>query len=764
MGPVAGSRAAPAARPAAPLIWLDLIKGVAFLWIFLNHLSERLFGYPYIANPSGDWPPLAERVAQLAPLHGHGLWDMPLNLLRYVGWSGDQGVQLFLIASGFGLTWGLLQRQTPERLHLGRFFAARARRIYPLWWTVHVVVLFGALLLGHEQQVISLRFALSFIGLRLTPETLYFIASPWWYVGCLLQLYLLYPLLWRVLRRYGAWRMLLLSCATGVVLRGLGLLWLGDAVDAWSRGILALTRLPEFALGMALAAWQFEQRDTTGPALRSVPLLIGAAAVYVVGTLLSLSLLGMSVAPLFLGGASFVLLHALLLPSERSSSFPVRAVRWVGTHSYALYLVHQPLIQGLVPGGIDAAGPTRIVAGIAAAVVATIVATRFLEAGVDLMVRRLSRPAGLIRVVALALMLFLGGLAAEFAVRRYDPQEVFGWGERPSLQPDAELGWKLAPSRQTRLRWESYDYVVTANSLGFPGPDYPMTKPAATSRILTVGDAFTSAEGVDTNDAWPRLLEKELAGRLGDRSVQVLNFAITGYGPNQYAAVVEHFAPQYQPDVIIVSFFVNDFEDALISNDEFRGAIGFGRPAADGALAYATLAQLRQWVRLHVAEPLYARLSGRPAPHGYFLGQFATLERDQGGVAVAAAEKRVRARLAEIADTARRVGAALLIVMVPAPVQVCEPQQLAYFPRQLDLRDNRRFDLEQPQRMLSAIAADLKLSVYDLRPALRAVPECAYQANNLHWTRTGHQRVAAAVAGVVVDDKILGDGSDGAGR
>ena len=28
-----------------------------------------------------------------------------------------------------------------------------------------------------------------------------------------------------------------------------------------------------------------------------------------------------------------------------------------------------------------------------------------------------------------------------------------------------------------------------------------------------------------------------------DRPVEVLNFAVTGYGPNQHAAIVEHFAP-----------------------------------------------------------------------------------------------------------------------------------------------------------------------------------------------------------------------------
>ena len=100
--------ALPAAEaPRQLLSWVDLMKAAAFIWIFLNHSSEILFGYPYIANPLPDWPPLADRVAQLQWLSGQGLWDVPLNILRYVGWTGDNGVQLFIILSGFGLTWSL---------------------------------------------------------------------------------------------------------------------------------------------------------------------------------------------------------------------------------------------------------------------------------------------------------------------------------------------------------------------------------------------------------------------------------------------------------------------------------------------------------------------------------------------------------------------------------------------------------------------------------------------------------------------------------
>src|ERR1700742_3807232 len=96
--------------PPARLIWIDRLKAVALLWIFLNHASERLLGSPYLANPAQNWPPFSERLSQLQPLMGLGIWHVPVNLFRYIGWLGDQGVGLFLILSGFGLARGYLSR------------------------------------------------------------------------------------------------------------------------------------------------------------------------------------------------------------------------------------------------------------------------------------------------------------------------------------------------------------------------------------------------------------------------------------------------------------------------------------------------------------------------------------------------------------------------------------------------------------------------------------------------------------------------------
>src|SRR6266849_3991165 len=92
-------------------MWVDRLKGLAMIWVFLNHAAEQIWGGLYLGNPGEGWPPFSERLIQLQPLEGHGWWNLPVNVFRYVGLLGDQAVALFLIASGFGLAASLLKHR-----------------------------------------------------------------------------------------------------------------------------------------------------------------------------------------------------------------------------------------------------------------------------------------------------------------------------------------------------------------------------------------------------------------------------------------------------------------------------------------------------------------------------------------------------------------------------------------------------------------------------------------------------------------------------
>jgi peptidoglycan/LPS O-acetylase OafA/YrhL len=742
-------------------VWIDLIKAFALGGIILNHIVEQIYGYPYIANPDVNWPPFNVRLAQLAPLTGYGLGDIPVNLIRYAGWFGEHGVELFLITSGFGLTWGLLAKNGTGQFSLRDFIIRRIGRIYPQWWGAHLLFMGFWLLTGWGLSLTRIDTYLSFLGIRITSGLLYYFSPAWWYVGLLLQLYLVYPLLWKAMRRWGPIWLLIVSCVIAFLARAAGSLLFTDYLDAWLRGAIFITRLPEFVLGITLAFWMYRDLERLDKRLRAPSTLLFAIFCIAISFPLSLTLLGMAFVPFLLGFGLFILFYLVLSKIRNQARWDVTVGKWVGQHSYSLYLIHHSLILILIPVGLAAVKPWTI-ASILITLTLTVAGAIILEWTTErtsVILKKWHQKSNLVRmllrVVIFGVAIYAVLIACELAVYQFAPQEVLGWGERPSLEPDPVLGWRLIPSQTTHLRWESYDYYLTSNSLGFPGPEYPDQKPPNTIRIMTVGDAFTSAEGVNTEQSWPRLLETDLQQVFPDEQIQVMNFAVTAYGPDQYAALVKEFAPIYKPDLVIIGLFVNDYQDVLLNKQEYIQSIGFGLPAQDGWFAHLRLEHLKQFIHLRVIEPLLEQIRNRPGQHGYFLGNFLFLEKGNSDIAIKGRQL-VSERLKEIKNISDQVGSKVMIAMIPAPVQVCNPDQLAYYPRSIDISNTDLFDLDQPQRMTSELAGDLDIPYYDLRPVLKSVAGgCPYQQNNMHWTITGHKAAAEFLAQIIADEKVL---------
>ncbi len=127
--------------------WIDALKALAVLWIFLNHAVERVLGSPYIANPTANWPPLQARIAQLSPVdYGTTLASLVLNVLRYVGLGRRSGRPTLPRRERF---WSHLESPgSGGTRELGAFFRRRLGRIYPLWWGAHLAFAIPSFLLG----------------------------------------------------------------------------------------------------------------------------------------------------------------------------------------------------------------------------------------------------------------------------------------------------------------------------------------------------------------------------------------------------------------------------------------------------------------------------------------------------------------------------------------------------------------------------------------------------------------------------------------
>jgi peptidoglycan/LPS O-acetylase OafA/YrhL len=318
-----------------------------------------LFGIPPFDHPKDDWLPLADRLAQLQPWPNDKLLAyLLLNAFRDLGWLGYQGVHLFLVLSGFGLTWSLARRSPDSNVDLRKFYRKRLWRILPLYWAAHLFFLIFHALTGQpEISVLDCRFYLSLAGCRFLPETFYYISPAWWYVGLILQLYLVFPLLWAWLRRQGLFHFWLGTAAITLISRFVLLIIVAQHREMWSMGAVFVTRLFEFTFGMGLAYWLARQPDGLERLWRKRWPLGVACLVYLLALALSFTLVGSIVAhsliAVSLFGITYFLSQYVILPF----AYFGRIIGWLGSQSYGLFILHQPLLWWFILGGMDRIQP-----------------------------------------------------------------------------------------------------------------------------------------------------------------------------------------------------------------------------------------------------------------------------------------------------------------------------------------------------------------------------------------------------------------------
>lgn len=397
----------PSERPAR-LAWLDMIKGLAILGIVMYHVALLLFGPSPFDHPKDDWLPLGERLAQLGRVQHETLCGEFIQIvLRGLGWLGYQGVHLFLVLSGFGLTWSLARRSplTDADVNLRQFLRRRLGRVFPLYWAAHLFfLLFHALVGKPEISALDYRFYLSLVGMRFLPETFFYIAPAWWYVGLILQLYLVFPVLWAWLRRRGLLHFWLGTFAITLASRFVLLIIVGSNREMWSMGAFFVTRLFEFTFGMGLAYWLAQQPDGLERLWQRRWPLVAAFLTYLVALAFSFTVVGSIIAHSLIAVSLFGMTYALsqhgLLAIKRLG----HVTGWFGRQSYALMILHQPFLWWFIP----------------------------------LTKTRLPQPVFLILLALLLILIVLGSAAFSAIVER-----VSGWAAR-----NVSALWLLVVSRR----------------------------------------------------------------------------------------------------------------------------------------------------------------------------------------------------------------------------------------------------------------------------------------------------------------------------
>ena len=101
---------------------------------------------------------------------------------------------------------------------------------------------------------------------------------------------------------------------------------------------------------------------------------------------------------------------------------------------------------------------------------------------------------------------------------------------------------------------------MTTNSCGMRDREYSIAKPQGTYRIAMLGDSFTFGWGVQSEDSFAKVLERNLNSRSkAGQNFEVMNFGVPGYSTFQEVAKFKETGAIFDPDAIIVFFIENDF-------------------------------------------------------------------------------------------------------------------------------------------------------------------------------------------------------------
>ena len=332
------------------LLWLDIAKGIAILWVVYFHFFQTYSGAPspmsgnFITEVAGDhgWENFGASITTCARLVWYALSEI-----------GFHAVGLFIIVSGWSLASATARRAAKAPMAWGDWYRSRFIRLYPMYWLAHLVYLlspFVARLEPVDARILTSLSGLRFLGPQASfpfvhvdiQSNFFYLNAAWWYFAMLIQLYLIFPVLFVALRKLGLWGFLGLAFAVGFGIRYL-LLEVWQAEGPWILGGNALSRLPEFALGMVLGVAHLHNPERVERLLLGGAGLVSGLALYFVAPFFYTGNTPYIFADLWTGGCCFLCVVGVSGLLEKWS-FAARWIGLVGAFSYGVYLVHQPYV------------------------------------------------------------------------------------------------------------------------------------------------------------------------------------------------------------------------------------------------------------------------------------------------------------------------------------------------------------------------------------------------------------------------------------
>src|SRR5262249_8312986 len=239
------------------------------------------------------------------------------------------------------LTYSLARTGEPDGGWFG-WYRGRLLRLFPMYWLAHLVYLVSPFIARPEP--LDYRFVLSFLGDRIYPlDMIFFYLNPaWWYFGLLLELYLVFPLLFRLLQKLGTVWFLVL-CGMVTLISRYALLCVIAAHGNYVQGAFFGARLWEFAAGMALGLLYRRHQVMVEEQLFTRRAFLAGVVIYTLGLYSYATTLSYTVSDPLVGTGLFIVLAHVACWTDLLPGLG-RTLAYVGAFSYGLYLLHQPYV------------------------------------------------------------------------------------------------------------------------------------------------------------------------------------------------------------------------------------------------------------------------------------------------------------------------------------------------------------------------------------------------------------------------------------
>lgn len=271
------------------------------------------------------------------------------------------------------------------------------------------------------------------------------------------------------------------------------------------------------------------------------------------------------------------------------------------------------------------------------------------------------------------------------------------------------------------------------NRQGFPdADDFDAANAAGLERrVLILGDSFAFGMQADIGKSFVETLETALPGSL------IWNAAIPGAGTNQAIATFNVYGSRLRPQITVLAFFTNDFDDNLLPIDSWLNAVG-----ADGKAINVRkylVDEGENVVELDLRSIQLMTMFGKEPPENeleYRLGStrlgaialrlIDSLESD--GNQHERFDRRkatTRAYLQELRDLVRENDSAFLVMLIPAPEDISSPG---------------------PRYTIAAeLLSELGIPYLEPRGMLDRVVDYA-PTPDIHWSNSGHQKVGVLLS------------------